>query len=916
MEQFLKTLLALSLAGTALALILMLLGRFLHKRVSSGFIYFAWLLVLLRFSLPVPGLLSVPSAAPLVHAPVAMTAPGSGNDLPGRSYRDGTNPNPGGMAAVEPQLISDAGEAAAGTADGEEETPLPAETERTALPVWTVLFWIWAAGAVCTAGWNLAAYFPYRRTLYRTLKPVREGEALCLNALHPRPWPALYRSGAVSTPLLLGLLRPVIVLPDRGYTPEMLEGILRHELTHYRRGDLAVKWFAAAVFCVHWFNPLVYLFRGEIDRACELSCDERLLRNMDLREKQVYGELLLTLAANRPLPRRVVATSFATEKRNLKERLIQIMTFKKKGFGAFTVMAVALALLVGCAVAMGPAAVPAAREEEPSYLVTDDGAENPEVTPNPVRAGARNADTLSAPVGTDTEQYYVDSVDAFLAALGSDRTVILAAGEYNLSRAADYGGAGTDTYAWAEVGDGYELVIDRLQNLTILGADGAESVSIVTEPRYANVLRFEDCRTVMIDGLTAGHTPDQGYCTGGVLFLGGCDDTYVNGCVLYGCGTVGIIAYNCRGVFAEQTTIKECSSGAIQTTSCYDVRFTDGRIYDCGLEADSIRYHLFDVITTTGFAVHNTEIYNNDARLFLMSKYSAGVELRGCRVCNNQFQEGICTSGGSVVIDGCALDENALVSGLWYADGETTVVDRYGNNLSAEALLAMEWSDYLGVYEPPIADLPEPPFVTGEDGRREYHVTTVDEFLAAIGSDRTIYLDAELFDLSKAGHFGGYGGANYYWQDNFDGPGLVISGVMNLNIIGMGKDKTNIETLPRYADVLSFLNCYAVTVQDLTVGHTLGAGACAGDVISFRDCGYCKVSDCGLFGCGVNGINAYECQGLMFRDTEIYECSGYGAIIQNSYDTVFEGCSIHDCEYDTVWVGGEGVVTWDGEILK
>ena len=909
MDQFMKTLLALSLAGTVLALILMLLDRSLGKRISSRFIYLAWLLVLLRFILPVPGLLSVPAASSFTNTTTATRPASDAAEAPSRSYRDGTNPGPSGVVAAEPQSVYDAIEPTGRGSDDEEETPLPVEAEWAAFPIWTLMFCIWAVGAFCVAGWNLSGFFRYRRVLYRTLRPVKEGEAIHLHTLHPQPWPALFRSGAVTTPLLLGLLRPVIVLPDRAYTPEMLDGILRHELTHYRRGDLAVKWFATAVFCVHWYNPLVYLFRRELDRACELSCDAHLLRDMDAHEKQCYGELLLALAADRTLPRRVVAMSFATEKQNLKERLIQIMLFRKKGWAAFTVMMTVMAMLVGCAVAMGPA-VPAAQGAPVSDQVQNDAGaqeQTPDATPETLRAGeADNAEDKG-------QEIYVDTVDSFLSALGSDRTVILTAGEYNLTQAADYGESGTTVYSWEEVSDGYELVFHHLENLTIRGEDGAEAVSIVTEPRYANVLRFEECRSVTLDGVTAGHTPEQGFCTGGVLDFNSCNDTFINGCVLYGCGTIGIIAKNCRQVVAEQTTIKECSYGAILADNCYDVRFTDGWIYDCGLKSQN--YNLIESNYNTGFAVLNTEIHDNDALLFLASSYSTGVELRGCRVYGNQFNEVMLILGQSVVVDDCALNDNAIATGLWYVDPERPAVDQNGNALNDEALMSMEWAAYTGTYDGPEAvETTEPPSELDEDGRKVFHVTTADDFLAAIGSDRTIYLDAALFDLSEADAYGGYGGKYYYWQSNSDGAGLVITGVMNLNIIGMGREKTNIETLPRDVDVLCFLDCYAVTVQDLTAGHTPGAGECSGDVISFYNCADSTIIGCGLFGCGVNGINAYQCQNLLVRDTEIYECSGFGAVIQDCFNTVFEGCSIRDCEYNTLWVAGEGNVTWDGKL--
>ena len=83
--------------------------------------------------------------------------------------------------------------------------------------------------------------------------------------------------------------------------------------------------FAALALLPHWFNPLTVLFRMEIDRVCELSCDAAVLRRMSSEERQNYGELLLTMAASHSLPQSVVAASFVTEKRNLKEKLCEML---------------------------------------------------------------------------------------------------------------------------------------------------------------------------------------------------------------------------------------------------------------------------------------------------------------------------------------------------------------------------------------------------------------------------------------------------------------------------------------------------------------------------------------------------------------------------------------------------------------
>ena len=898
-ETFLKTLLALSLGGTALAALLMLLRRLSGRRVPSGFWYAAWLIVLLRFVLPAPGLLALPrsgaaTAPSRVEAEEAFGAP--------RPWSNEISPLPG--------VPSDAETLPEGVTAAAEEREERVQT-RSGVPNlitdWTFWLCLWAAGGTGSALWYGIGYLRFRRALLPSLRPASEAEQTIRQTLYPRPWPMLCRSSIVRTPMLLGLLRPVIVLPDRDYTPEMLRGILRHELTHYRRGDLIFKWFAAAVCCVHWFNPVTLLLRREIDHTCELSCDEHLLRDMDREEKQRYGELLLMLAADRPLPRRVVAVSFATEKRNLKERLVQIMTFQKKSRAALALMLIAALLLAGCAAASGPgAAMAGAGAETPEETAAPlNELEEPEATPAPEEWTGETLDT-----------YYVHTADEFLDALGSDRMLVLDAGEYNLTQAEHYGvnGAG---YSWKDtMADGYELTLSNVENLTILGAGPGET-SIVTEPRYANVLSFERCAGITAANLTVGHTVEPGYCVGGVLNFLDSDDVFIDNCDLYGCGTVGIIAANCRKIVADSTVIRECSYGAIQAESCYDVRFTGGEIHGCGRKADFNAFYLLDAGSTTGFVVYNTEIFDNDADILLRSNYSNGVELRGCEVRGNQFGVGMFSvQGVSPVVDGCALEDNALVRD-WYFnyDGQTpgTVVNAAGKALSKPDFLTMTPARFDGDYEGPAVPEPEKPAGTvGADGRTEYRVTTTDEFLACIGSDTVIRIDMDTLDLSEATEYGGYGGTNYYWRHDIDGPTLVITGVENLTITGKGVYDTTVEAHPRYAMVLSFNDCASVTLRDLTAGHTPGQGACSGDVLQFRNCADCTVLTCGLFGCGVNGIDAYGCQNLTVQESVIYECSGYGAVVRDCYNTVFAGCTIRDCGYNQI-LNSDGDVTWDGK---
>ena len=160
-------------------------------------------------------------------------------------------------------------------------------------------------------------------------------------------------SSQINTPMLMGVFHPVIVVPRLAYTANGMGrefcSILDHELTHYKRHDIVYKWLIVIVTSLHWFNPLVYLIRREIGNACELSCDEAVIKNLSISERKEYGNTLLALASKRRIPVGVMATTLCEGKKQLKGRLISIMNYKKKTHAAVALMVVLTLLLTGCA---------------------------------------------------------------------------------------------------------------------------------------------------------------------------------------------------------------------------------------------------------------------------------------------------------------------------------------------------------------------------------------------------------------------------------------------------------------------------------------------------------------------------------------------------------------------------------------
>jgi beta-lactamase regulating signal transducer with metallopeptidase domain len=214
---------------------------------------------------------------------------------------------------------------------------------------WYVELWDWCAiiwwvGAIIMAAYYLCAYIIFVEKVKRTNVPTDVSCAV-----------SVYHNAKANTPMLIGFFSPSIVLPDADYTPEQLRAVLLHELTHLRRKDIHVKWLSVLACAVHWFNPIVWLTRREIDRACELSCDEAVIANLDPHRRQIYGDTLIYVAADSKTPRAVLSTTMCEEKKDLKERLSAIIKAKPHTRAAVIASAAVIcaAVLAACALGAG-----------------------------------------------------------------------------------------------------------------------------------------------------------------------------------------------------------------------------------------------------------------------------------------------------------------------------------------------------------------------------------------------------------------------------------------------------------------------------------------------------------------------------------------------------------------------------------
>lgn len=150
------------------------------------------------------------------------------------------------------------------------------------------------------------------------------------NALHLGE--NLYLSENLKTPFVLGIISPRIYIPA-GLSTEEQGYILRHEQTHIRRFDPMIKLLAFFLLSLHWFNPLVWLAFKAMSMDMELSCDERVIREMGSGIKKAYSSSLLSLATGR---RTWNGGPLAFGEGNVKNRIKNVLKYRKSGFWLLT----------------------------------------------------------------------------------------------------------------------------------------------------------------------------------------------------------------------------------------------------------------------------------------------------------------------------------------------------------------------------------------------------------------------------------------------------------------------------------------------------------------------------------------------------------------------------------------------------
>lgn len=381
MTWYFRLLLTSGLVMGVLTLVYLSLLPLLQKRYRAGTLYLISLILAVGFLIPFRPQASAPAVT--IYAPAALSqsvagvqtaltfltssepvtgagAPGQWVEQPGETVEEepanGSQPYkaPSGDGAAVNLASSPVGKASLESVPASSLSPT----------VWDILAVCWLVGIAAIFAFQAVHHHRFMRTVRRwQAAPKREETVHVFESLRQQQCRKarvrLMICPSIGTPMLVGLLRPVILLPDEELCGEELAVVLTHELTHLRHRDLWAKAGLLLMTTLNWFNPAAWMLLRSATFSQETSCDERVTAHANHSDKLFYSETILRVIQRQTRLQTALTTSFCSGKKGMKRRITTIIAGGTRLGAALCGAVLALTLLTGMAFGMGDMAQPA-----------------------------------------------------------------------------------------------------------------------------------------------------------------------------------------------------------------------------------------------------------------------------------------------------------------------------------------------------------------------------------------------------------------------------------------------------------------------------------------------------------------------------------------------------------------------------
>lgn len=361
-EQSFISFLNMSITGSYIILAIMLV-RLILKKAPKIFSYYLWtiagLRLLCKFSfssvISIFNVFSVPSETSNSGASVNSFVPEDIGLLPVPKISSGI---PAADAVINPIL------------------PEATVTE-SINPMQIITFvasFIWIAGIVAMIIYGIISLIKVRKNIEFATK-LRDN---------------VFECEKIKSPFVFGIIKPKIYLPCK-MDDKQKEYVILHERTHIRRFDHIIKIISFAVLTLHWYNPLVWIAYSLMIRDMEMSCDEKVLKNMNEDDKKNYGFTLVMVGSNRKF---AASAPLSFGENVVEERIVNILKFKKSK------IAVIILCIVAC-ITVAAVCLTNAKTEKDEYYDLEQKIETYIENNNPDKVAAAKIVTVT----TDNKAY-------------------------------------------------------------------------------------------------------------------------------------------------------------------------------------------------------------------------------------------------------------------------------------------------------------------------------------------------------------------------------------------------------------------------------------------------------------------------------------------------------------------------------
>lgn len=339
---------AISISTSLIIIFLLIFAPFLNKRYAVKWKYLIWVVIAVRLIIPFH--MNVPFPQIVIDVPTEITVPietNNENDAPT-------------MPPIEPKPIEANNENANKAPLQTEQRPLQAEQRPLKFTLLDITAYLWLTGCLLFLSVHIFSFLHYKGRITKKgiavnekyiLQQVRESS----RKLRIKPNIRILRYEDAESPMVIGFLKPTLVLPNCDYSEEELFFVLKHELIHIKRHDIYLKLLFVIANALHWFNPLIYVMQKEAVVDMELSCDEEVIRQTAYAVRKAYTETLLSTFNKQRKKGTFLTTQFYGGKKIMKKRFKNILTKSPKKNGLLLcICAVCITLisgmLIGCSV--------------------------------------------------------------------------------------------------------------------------------------------------------------------------------------------------------------------------------------------------------------------------------------------------------------------------------------------------------------------------------------------------------------------------------------------------------------------------------------------------------------------------------------------------------------------------------------